>query len=41
MHGFESSESLVDKVLTMIVGEILCSDDTMHIGFHQFLERAD
>lgn len=41
MHGLQSSESLVNEVLTVVVGEILCSDDTMHIGFHQFLQSAN
>lgn len=38
MHGLESSQCLVDKVLTVIVRQILRTDDTVHVGFHQFLK---
>jgi hypothetical protein len=38
-EGRESLEEayLVDKVLAVIVGELLCADDPVHVGFHKFL----
>jgi hypothetical protein len=30
MKGFESSEGLVDEILTMVVGKILSSNDSMN-----------
>ena len=38
VHGFQGSEGLVDEVLTVVVGQILCADDSVHVCLHQFLE---
>lgn len=40
MHRFQGAESLVDKVLAVIVGQVLRTNDTMHISFHEFLIRS-
>ena len=37
VHGLESSKGLVDKVLAVVVGEVLGADDSMHVCLHQFL----
>lgn len=37
VHGLECSEGLVDEVLAVVVGEVLGTDDSMHICLHQFL----
>jgi hypothetical protein len=37
MHGLESTQGLVYEILAMVVGEVLSSDHTVHISFHQFL----
>ena len=37
MHGFESTERLVDEVLAVVVGEFLRSDDAVHVGLHELL----
>lgn len=41
VHRLQRSECLVDKVLAMIIGQILGTDDTMHVGLHQFLNQVD
>ena len=37
MHSFESAQSLVNKILAMVVGKILSSDHAVHVCFHKFL----
>lgn len=37
VHGLEGAQSLIDEILAMVVREVLCSDNTMHVGLHQFL----
>ena len=39
VHGFERTQRLVDEVLAVVVGEVLSTDNTMHVGFHQFLHN--
>ena len=39
MNGFESTKGLVDKILGMIIGEVLCPDDAVHVCFHEFLNH--
>jgi hypothetical protein len=41
MHGFQGSKGLIYKVLTMVIGEVLCANNSMHIGFHQLLNQID
>lgn len=38
VHGLERSQRLVDKVLAVVVRQILCSNDPVHVGFHQLLQ---
>ncbi|KAI6751336.1 hypothetical protein HG531_006032 [Fusarium graminearum] len=38
VHRLEGSEGLVDEVLAVVVGKILCADDTVHIRLHQLLQ---
>jgi hypothetical protein len=40
VHGFECAQRLVDEVLTVVVGQLLCADNTVHVGFHEFLWNA-
>jgi hypothetical protein len=41
VHCLESAEGLVDKVLAVVVGEVLGSDDAVHVCFHEFLDEVD
>ena len=38
VHCLDRSQCLVDKILAMVVGQRLRTDDSMHIGLHQFLQ---
>ena len=38
MHGLECTQGLVDKVLAVVVRQILCPNNAVHIGLHQFLQ---
>ena len=40
VKSLKRPESLVDEVLSVIVGEILSANDTMHVCFHQFLNHC-
>lgn len=40
VHGLEGTQCLVDKVLAVIVGQILRANDTVHVGFHQLLKKS-
>lgn len=33
----ECTQGLIYKVLCVVIREILCSDDSVHVGFHKFL----
>lgn len=37
MHGLQGAEGLVDEVLAVVVGEILGSNDTVHVRLHELL----
>lgn len=37
VHGFECSKGLVDEVLAVVIGKVLGSNNSVHVGFHQFL----
>lgn len=41
VHGLQRPQGLVDEVLAVIVGEVLGTDDTVHVGLHQLLFEAD
>ena len=41
MQRFQTPQSLIDKVLTVVVRQFLGSNDTVHIGFHEFLDEVD
>ena len=41
VEGFERAEGLVYKVLRVVVGEVLCADDAVHVGLHQFLNHCE
>ena len=34
---FKGSERLVDEVLTVVVRQLLCANDTVHVRLHEFL----
>ena len=38
VQRLERAEGLVDEVLSVVVGQILCSDNPVHVSFHQFLD---
>lgn len=40
MNGFESAESLVYEVLTMIIGKVLCANNAMQVCLHKFLDEV-
>ena len=37
VKSFKCAKCLVDEVLGVVVGEVLRSDDAVHVGFHKFL----
>ena len=37
MHGLQSAQRLVDEILAVIIRQLLCADDTVHVGLHKFL----
>jgi hypothetical protein len=39
VHALEGTKGLIDKVLTMIVTQILGPDHSMHVGLHQLLNQ--
>jgi hypothetical protein len=39
VHSLKSSEGLVDEVLAMVIGEVLSSNDAVHVCLHQFLQK--
>ena len=41
VEGLEGAEGLVDKVLGVVVGEVLGADDAVHVGLHQLLDEVD
>jgi hypothetical protein len=41
VESFEGSESLIDEILAVVVGEFLCANDTVHIRLHQLLNEVD
>lgn len=41
MEGFERSKGLIDEVLSVIVREVLGTNDTMHVSLHEFLNEID
>jgi len=41
MHSFERSQGLIYEVLTVVVGQLLSTDDSMHICFHKLLNQVN
>lgn len=41
VHRLEGAQGLVDKVLAVVIGQILCSNDAVHVGLHQLLNQID
>lgn len=41
VHRLQGAEGLVDKVLAVIIAKVLCADHTVHVGFHQLLDKVD
>jgi len=41
VHGLESTEGLVYKVLTVVVREVLGADDSVHVCLHQLLNEIN
>jgi hypothetical protein len=39
MHRLKSTQCLINKVLAVIVREFLSSNDSVHISFHEFLQK--
>lgn len=39
--GAEIKDYLVDKILTVVIGQRLCPDDPMKISLHEFLYEID
>lgn len=40
VHALEGAESLVDKILTVVVAEVLGPDDSVHVCLHQLLDQV-
>jgi len=41
VHGFERTQSLVDEVLAVVVGELLRADDSVHVSLHELLNEIN
>lgn len=41
VHGFQGTQGLVDEVLAVVVGEVLCADDAVHVRLHELLDEVD
>jgi len=41
VHSLEGAEGLVDKVLAVVIRQILCANNTVHIGLHKLLDEID
>ena len=41
VHSLKCAESLVDKVLAVVVRKLLCADDTVHVRLHKLLDEVD
>jgi len=41
VHGLESSESLIDKVLAVVIRQVLSADDPVHVGLHKLLNQVN
>lgn len=39
VQRLKGAKCLIDKVLRMVIGQVLCSDDTVHVGLHQLLDH--
>jgi len=37
VHSLEGAEGLVDEVLAVVIRQILCANNTVHIGLHKLL----
>lgn len=37
VHGLQGTKGLVDEVLAMVVGQVLCANNAVHIGLHKLL----
>lgn len=40
VHALEGTKCLVDKVLAMVVAEVLGPDDSVHVCLHQLLDQV-
>ena len=40
VEGLECAEGLVYEVLRVVIGEVLCPDDPVHVGLHQLLDHC-
>ena len=40
MHGFQCAQRLVDEILAVVIGQVLCADYSVHVSFHQFLSLS-
>jgi hypothetical protein len=40
VHSLERAEGLVDEILAMVIGQVLCTNNTVHIGFHKLLRKV-
>ncbi len=41
VHGLQCAKGLVDEVLAVIIGEILGTDNAVHVGLHELLDEVD
>jgi hypothetical protein len=39
VQRLEGAQGLVDKVLCVVVGQILCTNNAVHVGLHQLLDH--
>lgn len=40
VHGLESAKGLIREILTMVVRQLLGTDDSMQVGLHELLNQV-
>ena len=41
MHRLQSSQRLVNEVLAVVIGQLLCANYSVHVGLHELLNEID
>lgn len=41
MHRLQGTQRLVNEVLAVVIGQLLCTNYSVHIGLHELLNEID